>query len=150
MSLTPGSNLAPAANPGGQPPFLVRAKGTGNLSGDRWVSQERGSWGLWAQDEGNFLHPSLPPLSSWLLIGGHLQHFHHLLPDFRNQERAELIVVSGQLGDAAQGLSKTRSVQLGGLVEQGEVSTLKKASKGAAILRQEKYPMTNDRVCPPP
>lgn len=63
-----------------------------------------------AQDQGNFLYLSLPPLSSWLLVGSCLQHPHHLLPDIRNQ-----VVVSGQLGDAALGLSETRSMQLGGL-----------------------------------
>lgn len=103
-------------NLSGSPPFLVRAKGTGNLVGDRWVSQERGPWGLQVQDQGNFLYPSPPPLSSWLLLGGCLQHHCHLLLDFRNQKRAELVVVSGQLGDTGQGFSGTRSVQSGELV----------------------------------
>lgn len=100
----------------GSPPFLARAKGTGNLAGDRCVSQERGPWGLQAQNQGNFLYLSPPPLSSWLLVGGCLHHPCHLLLDFRNQERAELVVVSGQLDDTDQGLSGTRSVQLGELV----------------------------------
>ena len=36
----------------GSPPFLEKAKGTGNLAGDRWASQERRPWGPWAEDQG--------------------------------------------------------------------------------------------------
>lgn len=59
-------------------------------------------WGLRAEDQGNFLCPSPHRLSSWLLVGDCLHHPYPLLPDFRNQQRTELAVVSGQLGDAAQ------------------------------------------------
>lgn len=76
------------------------------------VGFHRKAWGLQAQDQGNFLSPSPPPLSSGLGVAGCLQHSCHLLLDFRNQDRAELDVVNGQLGDTAQGLSGTRSVQL--------------------------------------
>ena len=43
-----------------------------------------------------------------------LQQPLHLLPDFRNQERTELAVVSGQLGDAAQTQRKAGKGSAGG------------------------------------
>lgn len=79
------------------------------------VGFHRKAWGLQAQDHDNFLSPSPPPLSSWPWVAGYLRHSCHLLLDFRTQERAELDVVTGQLGDTAQGLSRIRSVQLRGL-----------------------------------
>lgn len=91
-------------------------------SGEGWRDRKSGwrqlgftgksTLGLGTEDQGNFLCPSLSALSSWLWYGVSPIP-HHLLLNFRNQERTELVVVMGLLGDTTQGLSGTGSLLLG-------------------------------------
>lgn len=82
------SNVDPLGGPRVTPSPILEpsgAKGTGNLVGDSWASQEGGPWGLEAQSKGNFLSRH----SHFLTSGGE--------GPMSASGGAELVVVDGQL-----------------------------------------------------
>lgn len=83
------SNVDPLGGPRVTPSPILEpsgAKGTGNLAGDSWASQEGGPWWLEAQSKGNFLSLHSP---FFLTSGGE--------GPMSASGGAELVVVDGQL-----------------------------------------------------